>query len=606
MGIALRESLFVLAVLALGHATVLLAHLGAAVPFIDPVYTRAALHSMSDMDIGGVTAVGVDDLGMFRVNLSEGSALLGRLMASAIADSGVLAIAILVLRKGIHHRRRLVVCASMAAQLQIALGLVSRPPSMLDLETVGLSFAVNAILPSLAGRRLVISDLMDGVPAALIVAVLVGLALSSTYLAAACLAGLVIRIRPFTGVGRVWHRRSPRSRRLSALRVSALTTAALIALSALLAACESTLLPGGSTVVSPPDSLTEGSIARESRVRAGTEVPFASTPEPGAQVNFTVGDRWYVTPSPSKVEIASNSSRFSYLVNGTRQVIHGMGLNTWYHLTLSPAERRDRLDADMRAMRAMGVNTLVGWDPAEFDEQLLDSAQEYGIGVVAPFELNPQLDYTDPALRAKLREQVLAWVARYRGYPALRMWGLGNEVLHKIVHPSWVGPQDPHQSAEARAFSDWLVETADAIHAADPNHPVTYRDAEDAFVGWLFRALERHPSEPRTWLVYGANCYQNYLEKIADNWPDQRTGLALWVSEFAPGGVPIPDRPAGLREMWGYVRKHNEWVLGGAVYAWTRNGPEEIDRNLGLTDDGEPVDGRSLETIASLFQGDDH
>lgn len=221
-----------------------------------------------------------------------------------------------------------------------------------------------------------------------------------------------------------------------------------------------------------------------------------------------------------------------------------------------------------------------------------------------PFDVKTDADYTDPSVRATLTRQALAWVQRYRRYPAVRMWGLGNEVLHKIVHPAWVGPQDPHQAAEARAFSDWLIETADRIHAVDPDHPVTYRDAEDAFAGWISRALERHPGDPRPWFVYGTNCYQDYLSKIVDNWPDQGLGIALWVSEFAPGGLPIPDRPAGFRQMWTYVRKHPDWVLGGAVYAWTRNGPEEIDRNLGLTDDGHPVDGHSLTAISKLFTQD--
>ena len=52
------------------------------------------------------------------------------------------------------------------------------------------------------------------------------------------------------------------------------------------------------------------------------------------------------------------------------------------------------------------------------------------------------------------------------------------------------------------------------------------------------------------------------------------------------------------------VRSHPEWVLGGAVYAWTRNGPEGVDRNFGLTDDGVPVDGRSLDMLGELFHED--
>jgi hypothetical protein len=37
--------------------------------------------------------------------------------------------------------------------------------------------------------------------------------------------------------------------------------------------------------------------------------------------------------------------------------------------------------------------------------------------------------------------------------------------------------------------------------------------------------------------------------------------------------------------------QNHRWVLGGAIYAWTRNGPEAIDGNFGLTDDDLPSKG---------------
>jgi beta-galactosidase/beta-glucuronidase len=303
------------------------------------------------------------------------------------------------------------------------------------------------------------------------------------------------------------------------------------------------------------------------------------------------------------VEVRAADGRFEYFVNGQPQVIKGMGLNTQYNQFMSPTDRTTQLDADMAAYGDMGVNTVLGWDPAEFDQTLLDSAARHDIGVVLPFDLDPAADYTVPELRQQLHDQVMAWVGRYGDHPAVRMWGLGNEVLHKIVHPSWVGPQDPRRERNAEAFSDWLVETADAIHAADPDHPVTYRSAEDAFVPWVVAALARHPG-PRPWFVWGTNCYQDYMAQILDKWPSSGMDNAIWVSEFAPGTMAVPDRPGGFAAMWRSIRRHPDWVLGGAVYAWTRNGPEGVDRNFGLTDDGVPVDGRSLDMLTTLFHQD--
>ncbi len=601
LGVALRESLFALAVVLLAGSIGPVAHILGLLPWVDPVYTRAALHSLAGMHVNQLSLGTAADAGLVRFTLTPGSSVLGRLVSSALADSAVLAVAVLLLGSGIHRNRLLLICASVAAQVQTALALIGRPPSMADLETVGLSFAVNATMPWLSGRRLVVSDLVSSLPAPLTVAVLVALALASAYMG----AGMLVRIalvcgRYLRNIRPSWRPTPPVAYRFSAARVSVVTTGTLIAFSAFAAACESS---GAALAVAsaPPAPIVELRPSDGSTLTSTSVITEHIALTPTSAV-ISVGDRWYAdAPPPSQVEVLANANGFQYLVNGVPQVIHGMGVNTQYHTLRSPADRKARLDADLSEMHDMGVNTLVGWDPGEFDDVLLNTAQRHSIGVVLPFDLDPDADYTDASVRAALTQQVLAWVQRYRSYPALRMWGLGNEVLHKIVHPAWVGPQDPHQAAEARAFSDWLIETADAIHVADPNHPVTYRDAEDAFVGWVSRALERHPADRRAWFVYGTNCYQDYLDKIVDNWPDQGTGVALWVSEFAPGGLAIPDRPAGFTELWGYVRKHPDWVLGGAVYAWTRNGPEEIDRNLGLTDDGTPADGHSLDAIASLF-----
>jgi hypothetical protein len=50
--------------------------------------------------------------------------------------------------------------------------------------------------------------------------------------------------------------------------------------------------------------------------------------------------------------------------------------------------------------------------------------------------------------------------------------------------------------------------------------------------------------------------------------------------------------------MWGFVRRHPDWVLGGAVY------PEGVDRTFGLTDDGMPVDRGSLDALSGIFHSD--
>jgi hypothetical protein len=463
-------------------------------------------------------------------------------------------------------------------QVQVAIGILGSQPSIRELEATGVSFAANALMPGLAPRDTALSDGPVQLWPPLLAASLVALALLVGYLP----VGLVLLLRDPT-------------RRIT------FGTAAIVMLGS--AACAG-VLKQDATLSGPSEISPVVMAAPAPAPPVVQEYRLATSPD------VSGFDRWHSDPGanppsgPSHVAVVGTAFHYQYLVDGQPQVIRGMGLNTQYVQSLSPSDRAARVENDMRELAAMGVNTVLGWDPAEFDAVLLDAAQRHGIGVVMPFDLDPSADYTDPTVRQRLHDEALAWVARYRKYPAVRMWGLGNEVLHKIVHPAWVGPQDPAQERQAEAFSNWLVQTADDIHALDPDHPVTYRSAEDAFVDWVIAALDRRSGGPRPWFVWGTNCYQAYLSDIVDHWDQLGMPTALWVSEFAPGGTAVPDRAEGFATMWGYVRRNPDWVLGGAVYAWTRNGPEGVDRNFGLTDDGVPVDRRSLEMLTTLFRSD--
>ena len=299
----------------------------------------------------------------------------------------------------------------------------------------------------------------------------------------------------------------------------------------------------------------------------------------------------------SKVEVDGSGFSYRYLVNGQAEVIQGMGYNPRYS-GLGLDERAALYQRDFGTMAAAGVNTVFGWDPREFDELTLDAAARQGLGVSLPYDVDFQLDYADPAVRAGVRADVLAWVSRYRWHPALRVWAIGNETLHKLVPPSWcpAGPTAAQQAA-ALAFTRFYADLIDAVHALDPNHPVVYRAAEDSYVEWMRAALA--PGGARPWFVYGLNVYTPRLAQVLDAWADHRFDVALLLSEFGP---PPEGRPDGYRHYWATVRAHPKLVLGGAVYVWFADGPEGIDRVYGLVgSEDQPVDG-SLETIRRIFR----
>lgn len=665
LGVALRLAFFYGATLSLGLLAWLAGQVLALWPSADPVYTRAALRTLADLRIEGLAVGGLPGAalaalapGVFaaperaegaiaRLVVAPGGAVLARLVAAGVAHVGVLCVGVTLLAVGLARRQRALVLAALAVQAQAALSILAARPSLDELEATGLSFAINAVLPGLSGRRVALSDLIVGVPDVALSAGLVTLALGLAYTFGGASALALVWLRrwlgwpSFTGPDRQGSQRtgSPLAACGAAALAIVLATAAIAAAAPLPAGAAGVAgrvgrahraLPGDTVArqgPGPAPAVPAASPALRALDVAAAGAPLASpqlaAPGAGAPAPSSEAagrDAWWRAAwpgpaaawpgpatgppralSPSRVEIVGSRFQYRYLVDGRPQVIRGMGLNLQYTRLFSPAERAARLEADFAAMRALGVNTVLGWDPAEFDELLLDTAARAGLGVVVPFDLDPAADYTDPAVREVLTEQVRAWVARFKDHPALRMWGLGNEVLHKIVNPAWLGPQDPARARNARAFADWLIQTADLVHALDPAHPVTYRSAEDAFAPWVAEALRRAGGGPRPWLAWGTNVYSSYLSDVVDNWPRQGMDLPLWVSEFAPGGTSPPERPAGFREMWGYVRRYPQRVLGGAVYTWTRNGPEEIDRTMGLTDDGVPVQGDSLDMLRELF-----
>lgn len=284
-------------------------------------------------------------------------------------------------------------------------------------------------------------------------------------------------------------------------------------------------------------------------------------------------------------------------------MIRGMGYNPPAQRQ-SSEERVSRLQRDLGLMATAGVNTLIGWNPAVMDGVTLDAAYETGLGVILPFDIDFTQDLRQAATRDALTAAVLRWVDQHREHPALRMWGIGNEVLQRSVPPAWCTTlPDPAQSTWADAWSDLVVSLADEIHARDPQHPVLYREAEDSYTPWLARALARRPAD-RPWLVYGINAYTPRLAEILDGWAARGIPSPVLVSELAPLDAPRGQRADGFREMWGVVRARSSLVLGGAVYVWSTDGPEEVDRAFGLVDEhGDPVDD-ALDTIRQLYRED--
>jgi hypothetical protein len=299
-----------------------------------------------------------------------------------------------------------------------------------------------------------------------------------------------------------------------------------------------------------------------------------------------------VGPSVVSTAVLPNG-HYSYLVNGKDSLFIGMGYNPIYRY-LPTQQRAANYQRDFRALCLGGVNTITGWDTDKgydqdkFDEITLDTASKYGIGVVMPIALPPDGDYTNPNVVGSLVQAAATKVSRFRANPGVRMWGLGNEVLVNM-------PAEMHDAYLAAYLS-----VADMIHAADPNHPVIYRDAEDSSVPEIAQALE-DSGDPRPWLLYGANIYSTEMNDILNRWPSYNMGRPLFVTEFGAEGRTPAERALGYASMWSTIRAHPDYVMGGAPYAWTTAGPEPTDKKWGLVDgSSRPVD-NTLNTLQTLW-----
>ncbi|MCC7370653.1 MAG: hypothetical protein IT306_19695 [Chloroflexi bacterium] len=633
---------------------------------LDPIYTSAALLTLGGIEPRGLAlaaplgpAIHERWPAVFQppallaagawasAVVAPGSTVVSRWLCSALADAALIGLGVLAIRTARPGRRWLLVAGVIVHAHVVVNNLVDAPPDLAEVEAAGVPFAIAMLLSGdvQAGPRLAetlegLSDPVRDVVLGLGITAIACLPVLAALLATALLRRLgrpAARPAMLPRNGRLrsgWQRERRRTMpgRLADLhpvRVGKVLVLAALALA---------------IAVSPLGDLADARTHFLAAAAVDELSPNALTPEPASTGSGASAEPAVLAPnggpappagpslgvpaqpageqsSPSVVAVSGSGYRYQYTVNGIPQVIRGIGYNVQYR-RLAPEERTRRLDRDFAELRKAGVNTVFGWEQDEFDVALLDAAQRHGLGVAPPFELDPEAAYGDPAVRERITREVVAWVQQQRHHPAVRMWAIGNEVLHKLVYPSWMPMRsNPAWEQRAREFARFYVELIDAVHAVDPDHPVVHRDAEDAYLTWLRDALQSSQPRPdtlpgdappsasghttgrRPWLIYGINAYTPRLAEILTSWPHQGWDTPLLVSEFAPGGMSPADRPQGLREMWKMVRGANGWVLGGSVYAWTTDGPEEVDRVFGLVDGaGKPVDG-AFAAISAVYRG---
>ena len=116
--------------------------------------------------------------------------------------------------------------------------------------------------------------------------------------------------------------------------------------------------------------------------------------------------------------------------------------------------------ARLDELKAAGGNSIRTWSTGDA-EALLSKAEKLGITVTMGLDVARErhgFDYNDSAAVKKQLQRLRAQVRKLKDYPALLLWGIGNELNLDYTNPKvW----------------DAVNDIAKMIHEEDPNHPAT-------------------------------------------------------------------------------------------------------------------------------------
>ena len=305
----------------------------------------------------------------------------------------------------------------------------------------------------------------------------------------------------------------------------------------------------GQTV--PTAATTSGGVMIVDRVtvarQAGTVAPAMTDP---------------ATPAgPSVVRVTGTQGNWQLQVNGQPWEVRG--------LTYGPPQ--GAADGYIRDLKAAGVNTIRTWGVDDANTPaLLNKAAQQGLKVIVGHWLNQGADYVnDTAYKTGVKTEIVNRVNALKGYQGVLMWDVGNEVILTMQDHGL-----PAADVEARrvAYAKFVNEVAVAIHAADPNHPVT---STDAWVGaWPYYKQYSPALDLLAVNSYGA------IGGVKPAWIDGGHTKPYIITEGGPAGeweVPndvngVPTEPTDLQKRDGYtaswnaIKAHPGVALGGTEF----------------------------------------
>lgn len=286
--------------------------------------------------------------------------------------------------------------------------------------------------------------------------------------------------------------------------------------------------------------------------------------------------------SPQAGRIRKTAAGFQLMVGGKPFYIKGVAYNLEHSWRdgYNPLNRK-KLEADFKAIKEMGANTIRRYAPSPYDRNIFAVARKQQLKLMYGFWFDPKYDYyRDKEVVARYLKEVTATVERLKGDSSIIVWNIGNETS-TMLNNFYAQPYLTHVR---KGYMEMLEQLAVAIHAIDPKRPIlSSLEHTDQLPGELLNFNRYTPSLD----AVGVNSY--YTEQISSlhhlvhRFSPNRPYI---VTEFGPLGYrnlryTQYDRYANpkedsdkrkaelyLQEWQQDVAGHQGCNLGGIAYCW--------------------------------------
>ena len=204
--------------------------------------------------------------------------------------------------------------------------------------------------------------------------------------------------------------------------------------------------------------------------------------------------------TPAIVKVVASDGGFTLMRNGKAYFIKGAGCTSY-----------------MDRLAQYGGNSIRTWDSRNADE-VLNKAYKSGLTVTMGLDVARErhgFNYDDTAAVNQQLEKLRQEVRKYKNFPALLIWGIGNELNLQYKNPKvW----------------DAVNQIAAMIHQEDPNHPVT-----TMLAGVNRREIDYIKARCPNLDLLSVQVYGG-LAKVPQQLSDAEWNKAYMVTEWGPTG----------------------------------------------------------------------